>query len=75
MDHSPSDSLDAEALRVGPADVVVANALQMEVHDDEVGDLVMALIGWDAAVLELSASSHPRAGQVLLSLVSWLLLD
>lgn len=54
---------------------VLAGVLELDVHDDEIGDLAMALLGWDAAVLELASSSHPRAGSVLLSLVSWLLLN
>lgn len=61
--------------RVAPADEVAAHVLEMDVHVDEIGDLLIALLGWDAAVQELSASDHPRAGVVLLSVVSWLLLD
>lgn len=61
-------------LLVGPADEVTANALAMDAHDDDVGDLLMAMIGWDAAIQCLAASDHPRAGQVMLSLLSWLLL-
>lgn len=58
-----------------PAPEVTANALRMEVHDDEVGDLLIALLGFDSTVLQLAASEDPRAGRVLLSVVSWLLLD
>lgn len=61
-------------LLVAPAHQVTADALQVDVHDDEVGDLLIALLGWDETVHQLAASSHPRAGQVLLSVISWLLL-
>lgn len=61
--------------RVAPDDEVVRNALAMQVHDDDVGDLLMALLGWDGAVQALAAAPDDRAGRVLLSLVSWLLLD
>jgi hypothetical protein len=74
MSRSPIGDHYDSGLLVGPADEVTANALQMAVHDDEVGDLLIALLGWDAAVLALCGSPDPRAGQVLLSAVSWLLL-
>ncbi|HUG84355.1 MAG TPA: hypothetical protein VMM13_07305 [Euzebya sp.] len=68
------DSND-HGLLVGPAPEVTAHALAMDVHDDEVGDLLIALLGWDATVQHLAASTEDRAGQVLLSVISWLLLD
>ncbi len=69
----PGDHYDS-GLLVGPPDEVTANALAMDVHDDDAGDLLMAMIGWDAAIQSLAASDHPRAGAVMLSLLSWLLL-
>lgn len=60
---------------VKPAAEVVAHALAMDAHDDEVGDLLLALLGFDASVQALCRSDHPRAGVVVLSLISWLLLD
>lgn len=68
------DDMTADALRVGPADLVTAHALELDVHDDDVGDLLIALLGWDVAVVELASSRHARAGAVMLSCVSWLLL-
>ena len=72
---SPPASPGDGGLLVAPAHQVTAEALAVDAHDDEVGDLLIALLGWDAAVQELACSPDPRAGQVLLSAVSWLLLD
>jgi hypothetical protein len=69
-----SDSYD-NGLLVGPPAEVTASALQMDVHDDDIGDLLIALLGFDGAVQELAAAEDDRAGGVLLSTVSWLLLD
>lgn len=68
------DSYDS-GLLVAPAHQVTADALAVDVHDDEVGDLLIALLGWDVAIQELASSPDPRAGSVLLSTVSWLLMD
>lgn len=57
-----------------PAPEVVRDALGLDVHDDEVGSLLMALLGFDAAIVELAASPSPRSGGVLASVLSWLLL-
>jgi hypothetical protein len=73
LDGPPLDGYDS-GLLVGPADEVTANALAMDVDDDEVGDLLIALLGWDQAVQSLCASRDLRAGRVLLSCTSWLLL-
>ena len=67
------DTFDPGLVR--PAPDVVASALEMDVHDDEVGDLLIALVGFDATVTTLAASPHPRAGAVMPSVLSWLLLD
>jgi hypothetical protein len=61
-------------LLVAPVPEVTANALAMDVHDDEAGDLLIALLGWDAAVLALCDSPSARAGRVLASVTSWLLV-
>ena len=74
MSRIPTGGRYDSGLLVGPADEVTANALQMAVHDDEVGDLLIALLGWDVAVLALCESPHPRAARVLVSATSWLLL-
>jgi len=55
-------------------DEVVAEVLDSAAHPDDVGDLLIALLGFDATVQSLAASPDPRAGAVLLSVVSWLLL-
>ncbi len=68
--HDDYDS----GLLVGPADDIVERALLMDVHDDEVGDLLIALLGWDEAVQSLSSSSSDRAGLILPSVLSWLLV-
>lgn len=68
------DSYDP-GLLVRAAPEVTADALAMAVHDDEVSDLLIALLGWDVTVQQLAASEDPRTGGVLLSTVSWLLLD
>lgn len=68
------DSYD-NGLLVGPPDEVTATALQMDVHDDDIGDLLIALLGFDGAVQELAAAEDDRAGGVMLSTISWLLLD
>ncbi len=70
---STPDSYDS-GLLVGPPAEVTAHALQMPVHDDEVGDLLIALLGWDQAVHSLCDSPDPRGGDVLPSVVSWLLV-
>lgn len=67
------DSYD-HGLLVAPAHEVTANALAMDVHDDEVGDLLIAMLGWDTTVQQLASSAEDRAGRVLLSVISWLLL-
>ena len=67
------DSADGGLLP--PPAEVTADALTLEVHDDEVGDLLIALLGFDATVQHLAASPDDRAGGVLLSVISWLLLD
>lgn len=74
MSRIPTTGRYDSGLLVGPADEVTANALRMAVHDDEVGDLLMALLGWDATVLALCESPNPRAARVLVSTASWLLL-
>lgn len=74
MSRIPSGDRYDPGLLVGPAHEVTASALRMAVHDDEVGDLLIALLGWDTAVLALCESTHPRAGAVLVSATSWLLL-
>ena len=72
-DARTGDHYDS-GLLVGPPAEVTASALAMDVHDDDVGDLLMAMLGWDQAVQTLAASDDPRAGRVMLSLLSWLLL-
>ncbi len=74
---SPSSTSDAydSGLLVGPPDEVTSQALTMDVHDDEVGDLLIALLGWDQAVQSLSSSPSPRSGGVLSSVTSWLLVS
>lgn len=74
MSRIPAGDHYDSGLLVGPADEVTANALRMAVHDDEVGDLLIALLGWDTAVLALCESPDARAGQVLVSAMSWLLV-
>lgn len=56
-----------------PAEVV-AEVLATGSHVDDAGDLLLALLGFDRAVQALAASEDPIAGQVMLSLVSWLLV-
>ncbi len=68
------DSFD-HGLLMAPAHKVTAESLGMAVHDDEVGDLLIALLGWDQTVQQLASSPHQRAGRVLLSVISWLLLE
>lgn len=68
-DRSPRHRL------VRPADEVVAHALAMDAHDDEVGDLLIALLGFDAALLTLAQAPGDRAGRVMLNALSWLLVD
>lgn len=76
MDSSPPPNLGLRRpVDVGPPVDVVAHALEMEVHVDEIGDLLIALLGWDQTVQQLASSPSDRAGEVLLSVVSWLLLD
>lgn len=75
MPSPPAGDRHDSGLLVAPAHQVTADALALDVHDDDVGDLLIALLGWDAAVQELACSPDPRAGQVLLSAVSWLLLE
>ncbi|MGI9015727.1 MAG: hypothetical protein ACR2HR_01245 [Euzebya sp.] len=68
-----SDTYDS-GLLVAPAAEVTANAMTMAVHHDDVGDLLIALLGWDQAVQSLVASPHPRATRILPSVLSWLLV-
>lgn len=75
MSRSTTPDAYDSGLLVGPPDEVTAQALTMAVHDDEVGDLLMALLGWDQAVQSLSSSPSPRGGRVLTSIVSWLLVS
>ena len=69
-DHSP-ESLTG--LSRPPVDIV-RDAMNLPDPDHEVGALVIALLGFDAAVTTLAASPSPRAGQVLASVTSWLLV-
>ncbi len=62
-------------LLVAPPAEVTANALTMKAPADEVGDLLIALLGWDVAVQSLAESSDVRAGRILPSVLSWLLLS
>ena len=59
---------------VDEAIVVVRRTLDRDDHPDDLGDLLIALLGWDLAVQSLATVDHPRAGVVLLSSISWLLV-
>lgn len=73
LDHDWTDRSQHHLVR--PAAEVVAHALEMDAHDDEVGDLLIALLGFDAAIVTLAQSPSDRAGRVMLSALSWLLVD
>lgn len=76
MSHSRTTaggSYDSGLLVAPPAEVT-ANALTMDAPDDEVGDLLIALLGWDVSVHSLAESTDVRAGSILVSVLSWLLL-
>lgn len=69
------DPVARERTLVRPPAEVVDNAMRLEAPDAEVGDLLLALLGFDATVLALATSPRPRAGRVLPAVLSWLLLD
>lgn len=58
-----------------PPALVVSRLLAVDEHCDDVAELAVMLLGWDAAVLELAASPNPRAGEVLLSILAVALLE
>lgn len=75
LSNLTADGPYESGLLVGPPHEVTANALSSDAPDDEVGDLLIALLGWDVAVQSLATAPDARAGRILPSVTSWLLLD